>query len=386
MRQTRRVETVPRRANQVATLRALRAAAPARLTQLHRDTGLSRPTVEAAVGELLDAGWAVQIDPDPEVASPGRPARRYVFNARAGYALGVDLAPHRVLARLTDLDGVTVGEFQAAVDPSDDRATVLSALRYAARRCLAQAGVPDTALCAVGVASPGVVGRDGTVLFSVLPGWAGQNLAEELSGDFPCPVLVENDSNLAAVAEHWRGSIKGSDDALAVLSGLRTGAGLILGGRLHRGNAGAAGETGALPQLGWARAQDRILAFPGLPADVPQADRAERVFAMARAGDEAALSAIDAYTADLAEGIAAIVLTVDPEVVVLCGGFWSSADLLLEPLRAHLEPLCLVVPRLVVSSLGDTSATLGAVRIALGRLEQVLYDADLPLPVPPVRR
>ena len=98
------------------------------------------------------------------------------------------------------------------------------------------------------------------------------------------------------------------------------------------------------------------------------------------------VAAVDAYTADLAVGIAAIVLTVDPEVVVLGGGLWRASDLLLEPLRKHLEPLCLVMPRLEVSSLGDRSAALGAARVALMHLEERLYDPDTALPVPPGTR
>jgi predicted NBD/HSP70 family sugar kinase len=375
--------TALRRINTVTTLRALRSGPPTTLTQLHRDTGLSRPTVETAVGDLLEAGWAVEIAPDAAERPIGRPARRYRFHHEAGYTLGIDIGAHKVLALLTDLDGDPVADYRAETAPEDDHETRLSAARYAARRCLALAGVSAEQLVAVGVASPGVVRRDGTVLFSQLEDWAGQNLSTALAPDFPCPVITENDCNLAALAERWRGSVQGSDDVAYILSGLRTGAGLVLGGRLHRGFAGAAGETGALPHLGWARTQDHLLAFPGLPDGLPEAQRAEHVFTLARSGDDAALKALDAYTADLAVGIAAIVLTVDPEVVVLGGGLWRSHDLLLEPLRAHLKPLCLVMPRLEVSALGDRSVALGAIRVGLASLEERLYDVDEELPMPP---
>ena len=68
---------------------------------------------------------------------------------------------------------------------------------------------------------------------------------------------------------------------------------------------------------------------------------------------------------------------------MLGGGLWRSHDLLLEPLRAHLEPLCLVMPRLEVSVLRDQSVALGAIRVGLGNLEERLYDVDEELPMPP---
>src|SRR5262249_25238140 len=142
----------------------------------------------------------------------------------------------------------------------------LAAIRYAARRCLSEAGVPAASLWAVGIASPGVIGHDGEIIHSPLRDWAGQNLSAELAADFICLVLVENDCNLAALAEWWRGSVRGADCVVYVLSGLCTGVGLVLGGRLHRGFGGASGETGVLPHLGWARTQDHLLGFPGLPS------------------------------------------------------------------------------------------------------------------------
>jgi predicted NBD/HSP70 family sugar kinase len=375
--------TALRRINTVTILRTLRIGDPPTLTELAKQSGLSRPAVESAVDDLAEAGWVAEVAPPAGERPVGRPARRFRFSSESGYVLGIDIGAYKVLTCLTDLDGRPIATYRADASPSDDRQTRLAAVRYAARRCLAEAGVSDQQLWAVGVASPGVIGRDGRVLFSELIDWAGQNLAAELAADFPCPVLAENDCNVAALAERWRGAVQGSDDVVYVVSGLRTGAGLVLGGRLHRGHIGASGETGALPHLGWARTQDHLQNFPGLTDDVPEHRRAEKVFSLARSGDHAALQAVDAYTSDLAVGIAAIVLTVDPEVVVLGGGLWRASDLLLEPLRRHLEPLCLIMPRLEVSMLGDQSVALGAVRVALTHLEERLYNPGMPLVQPP---
>lgn len=99
----------------------------------------------------------------------------------------------------------------------------------------------------------------------------------------------------------------------------------------------------------------------------------------ARDGNDAALSAVDRYAEDLAEGIAAIALLLDPEVVVLGGGASRSADVLVAPLVAHLEPLCIDMPTILISALGNQAVLIGAIRRAVDEIEASLYDADGPL-------
>lgn len=101
-----------------------------------------------------------------------------------------------------------------------------------------------SSLRAVGVGSPGIVEADGTVrLGTALPDWTGLALGERLRRSFRCPVLVENDANAAAVAEHWKGAATESDDVVFVLAGLSPGAGSLIGGRLHRGSAVPPGRS-----------------------------------------------------------------------------------------------------------------------------------------------
>jgi predicted NBD/HSP70 family sugar kinase len=166
---------------------------------------------------------------------------------------------------------------------------------------------------------------------------------------------VENDSKLAALAETWRGVAKYASDLVFILSGLRTGAGLIIGGKLHRGFANAAGEIGALPAAGWSRAPEHLAAWP----------TGGDIFAAARAGDRKAIAAIRRYVKDIAQGVSALVLTLDPELVVIGGGFSRSADMLIEPLRRELDRWCLRTPEIRISTLADEGVALGAAKLAL---------------------
>lgn len=234
-----------RRINSAVVLHALRATDCATLTEITRVTGLSRPTVEGVVEGLIESGLVVEKAADESVARrQGRPARRFRFRAEAGHLLGLDIGPHRVAALLSDLDGRVLGAVAKDVDETASADERLERLRTAVAELLRRAGVARDSLWAVGVASPGIVEADGTIrLCAALPEWTGLRLGERLSRSFKCPVLVENDANAAAVAEHWKGSATESDDVVFVLAGLSPGAGSLIGGRLHRGTAGRPGRS-----------------------------------------------------------------------------------------------------------------------------------------------
>ncbi|WP_217369637.1 ROK family protein [Nonomuraea antri] len=362
----------------VTALRALRGQGAIGLTELAQRAELSRPTVEGLAEDLLALGWLAESP--PETGRMGRPRRLFRFRAEAGHVLGVDIGSYSVRALVCDLEGQVVGRFSTRLAPQASRVDRLEAVRTAAGGALKDAGIEPDRLMATCVGTTGVV-RDGAVKLSVaLPEWTGVNLVAELGADFGPVVLVENDCNLAALAERWTGVAKDARDLVFVLSGVRTGAGLLIRGELHGGGRGMAGEIGALPLLGWHRAPSHLAGFPGLPAETAAEEVAGLVFSAAREGDPAARWAVEQYAHDLAEGIAALVLTMDPDLVVIGGGVSRSGDVLLEPLRRHLDPLCLEPPELAVSSLGEKAVVLGAVRHALDHVDARLYDVDGALP------
>ncbi|MFF8444124.1 ROK family protein [Streptomyces californicus] len=368
-----------RRINLAATLRALRGEPAVGLTELAARAELSRPTVEGLVEDLLGLGWVSEVP--PESGRMGRPRRLFRFRAEAGHVLGIDVGSSGARAVVCDLNGEVRGRSTVRAEASFGREKRLAGMRSAAHEALSYAGVPAAHVMAVCVGTTGVVTATGTVRLCVsLPDWTGLDLAAEAGRDFDAPVLVENDCNLAALAERWVGVAQHADDVVFVLSGTRTGAGMLIRGELHRGGRGAAGEIGALPLVGWHRAPSHLAAFPGLPPSAPAGEVAGLVFAAARSGDPAARWAVEQFAHDLAEGIAALVLSVDPDLVVLGGGVSRSADVLMEPLRRHLDPLCLEPPALAISGLGDQAVVTGAVRHALNHVDARLYDVDAPLP------
>lgn len=368
-----------RQLNTQSALRVMRGGEPVTLTELAHRTGLSRASTEDVVRDLIAQGWVAEVP--PVSGGMGRPARRYRFRGDAGTALGVDIGGHRIRALATDLDGTVLGRAQTVVSPDADRAKRLAAADAVAAEALAAAGRAPADVWAVGVASSGLVDAGGRVVLSVaIPEWTGLNLAAHFGGTFACPVLVDNDSRLAALAERWLGVARYARDVVYLLAGLRTGLGLVIDGRLHRGFAGAAGEIGALPEAGWIRAQDHLSGWSGTPRDGDPDDAAGHVFAAARRGDRSAQAAVRRYVRDLAVGTAALVLTLDPHMVVLGGGFSRSADLLLDPLRKELDRRCIRTPEVLSSTLADEAVVLGAVRLALDHLDGRILGSDAPAP------
>ncbi|MGW8376839.1 ROK family protein [Streptomyces sp. ODS28] len=373
-----------RRINSAVVLRELRSrvgGAAVTLTDLAQATGLSRPTLEGVVEGLGEAGLVAVAEEEAEAsgaARRGRPARRFRFRAEAGHLLGVEIGTRRIAAVLSDLTGRSLGTVTRAVGEQDAAEDRLEHALATVDDLLDRTGVERGALRAVGVCTPGIVEADGTVrLGTALPGWTGLPLGERLGRSFPCPVLVENDANAAVLAEHWQGAARGVEDVVMVLAGLSPGAGSLIGGRLHRGSGGAAGEIGALHLLGTEAYPEHLLSVTGEPLHPLDEAAVARVFAHAREGDERAMLAVDRFVRRLVHDVAALVLALDPELVVI-GGWASGLDGVLEPLRGELSRYCLRPPRVALSALGDAAVTRGALRLALDHVEAELFALEGP--------
>ncbi|HEY0535215.1 MAG TPA: ROK family protein [Actinoplanes sp.] len=374
-----------RELNSLTVVRALRDQPPTTVTELAGLTGLSRPGVDVIAQGLVASGWADVVEPGAS-STVGRPARRYRFRATAGYVIGIDIGAHKILALLADLDGNLSHTVRRSVDADADPSARLAALDEIVAVTLAESGKSADEIWAVTIGVTGPVDASGrTSLFTPLPGWRTVDLAAHLSDRFTCPILVENDCKLAALAERWQGAADDADDIVFLLAGMRTGASLIIDGVLRRGFAGAAGEIGALKAVRWLAAPSHLQKCPGVPATVSPDDAAAWVFNAARAGNRDARTAVNRYVKDLAVGTAALVLALDPQVVVLGGGFSRSADLVLDPLRRELRKLCLRVPDVRASTLGADGVALGALRLALDEVDRRLFSVGLSAPVAPRR-
>lgn len=383
-----------RQMNCAAVLRAIRATGWARARELMAATGLSRPTVTAAVSQLIEDGWVEEAEsPDGEPPRMGRPARVLRFRANARHVLGIDVGPHKVYCAAADLNGTVVAHVRRDVGELGSPEDLLDLIEAATSQVIAEVPISASALASVGVGSPGVVDAQRGVIMRTpsVPGWDSLALGQRLQRHIPCPVHVENDVNLAVMAEQWSG-VGGQADSLVLIHwGARVGGAVLVHGRLHRGSRGAAGEIGFVdvseepPEGGGARlgpfeaqvGTAWILERARGLGDQDSPDAAA-VLKSAAAGDPRALGVIDEACARFARGLAPFLAAIDPELVVLGGSIALAGECVLEAVRRHLDRRALVVPRMELSALGDEAVALGAVRLALADAERRLLDGYAP--------
>jgi len=378
-----------RRVNARSVLAVLRTTEVATGTELMARTGLTRASVIAVCEDLIRRGWIRELEArdedQPGGPRKGRPARRFELNSGAGIVLGLDIGAATTTAAVADLRGTILGRssegFRAADIPAEERIAVVD---RACRRALAAAGTGPDQVLAVGAGIAAPVDRDGKVLvtqhFWSLFDVGLRAALKELHG---WTVLLENDANLAALGERWRGSGTGVDDLVVLLAGERLGAGVMESGRLLHGHGGAAGEMGYLDHVEGVGSSDGIASLArkwsaagGGPAGGGQAG-ARRVFEDAAAGDPAALAILARISDRMARVIATVSSFVNPEQVVIGGAVAESAGALLPGITALLPRFTATPPRVTVSPLGDAIVTVGAVRHALDYVEAKAPELEL---------
>ncbi|GAA3102254.1 hypothetical protein GCM10020254_54790 [Streptomyces goshikiensis] len=180
---------------------------------------------------------------------PGPSAQLYALNPRAAHVGGLDVTPERVLAAVADLTGTVVGSFEL---PYKEGAEAVEQVTEALGEAVKAAGLQRSDLHRLVIATPGAFDpQTGRLRYaSHLPGWHSPTLLDELAAALPMPVEYENDVNLAAIAEQRLGAARGHEDFVLLWNEDGLGAALVLGGRLHRGWTGGAGEVGFLPVPG----------------------------------------------------------------------------------------------------------------------------------------
>jgi predicted NBD/HSP70 family sugar kinase len=361
--------------NERTVLETIRDRAPISRAEISRRVGISKPTVSVALAALLEAGLVREADNDRE--GPKYGATFFEPVPEAALVLGLDLGARFLRGAVCDLRG-NVRARQDVELPGADVHVVLDAAADLRTRLLAAGDLPAGALDGAVAGVPGVIEEpSGEVgLAGNIPGLEGLRIGPALQERLGVPVTVENDISLAAVGERWRGIAQGVDDFAFLSVGTGLGCGLVLGGELHRGHHGAAGEVdyalgGDLERendpaaVGVSAFAARLAAEGRLRTSLAPPYDARAIFGAARAGDELAQAVVAEEVQRIAAHIVPIAAVVDVALVVLGGGIGANGDLLLEPIRAVLADRCPYPPRVEVSSLGDAAVLTGALAVGL---------------------
>jgi predicted NBD/HSP70 family sugar kinase len=357
--------------NERTVLEAIRADSPVSRAEISRRSGISKPTVSVALQSLLEAGL-VRETKDRSDGGPSYGATFFEPVPEAALALGLDMGARFLRGAVCDLSG----EVRARQDIEVGDAHVSERLDAAAElkeTLLAGSELSPDAIDGAVIGIPGIIDRrtGRAALAENVPGLDGLDIAAELEARLHVPVTVENDVNLAALGEQWRGIGEGVDDFVFLSVGTGLGAGLVLRGELHRGHHGAAGEVDyaiegvdpAAPEITEYAAE---LAAEGRHATTLTAPFDVRaIFGAARAGDELGRAVVDEEARRIALHVAPIAAVADVALVVVGGGIGANGDLLLAPVREHLAKLLPYPPQVEVSSLGDAAVLTGTLAVGL---------------------
>lgn len=369
-----------RRGHEELVLGLLRRHGPLSRSELGTHSGLSRTTLHDIIAALQASGAVTTVTQDSAPRGRGRPAETLTLNADAGQAIGIDFARRAVHVAIVNVAHEVVG---SATEPHRADLAWTDRVELAERMVgtLVEGTLRLGALSAVGVGVVGPVGDPGEESARRL-----EDLPRLLRKRFGVPVLLDNNTRLAALAESIWGAAAGGQDVLYLRLSHGVGGGLVVGGALHRGAHGLSGEfghitvdpdgarcgcggTGCLETVASIRAVlDAYRAAGGTARDVPG------LVAALETRDPAAREVLRVAGTRVGAVLAALCNAVGPGVIVIGGELAETGSALFEPIQAALTTHILPISRHKVSV---RRATLGDVGGALGGIALVLHESPL---------
>ncbi|WP_329476444.1 ROK family protein [Kribbella sp. NBC_01510] len=371
--------------NEQVLLEHIRRSGPVSRTELSQLSGLSKPTVSAALTTIERAGLVHATGQRTGV--PGPAARLYEVRPEGGFVLGLDVGREFLRGAIADLAGNTRCRLNVRTKAADAMARIQE-LSDLAATLAADAGITAGQLTQTVIGSPGVYDArlDALTLTGRLSGWDSPATLTALRDRFGPSLMIENDVDAAALAERVHGHGRDVDSFAFVSVGTGIGMGLVLDGKLRHGSHGVAGEIGYLPFTEGSGSDQRDARKRGgfdasasaaavvraaRRAGVRGAVSAEKVFAAAARGDAVAAGVVAEEALLVAKAVCTVITVVDPELIVLGGGI-GQAPGFLEAVVNQVRMLAPVVPEVKASVLGTETVVAGCVAAGLDRAWQRL--------------
>ena len=368
--------------------------------QISEYTGVSKVTVSQMLARLEERGLVAIAG--EQAGGRGPNAALYSVVPSSAYVAGLSFDFDLVSAAVADVTGRRVAEVSGNPNGTDDPVELV---RGTIEQACASAGIEVTRLSALVIGSPGVVDpRTGDPRLAVnLPAWH-EGALDALTDAWHKPVVIENDVNLAAMAERADGAAVSADDFVLVWLGVGLGLATILGGRLHRGTAGAAGEIGYLPVHGAPLHTDlrhpasggfqslaggnvvrELAARHGFAAPTP-AEAVRAAVSAADSGDashddgshdDGSSDRAEAFLSELAHrvavGVASVCVVLDPGLVVLGGEVGrAGGTVLADRVAAAVASIWPSRPRVVPTGVPGEPVLRGAMLAAVARARSAL--------------
>jgi glucokinase len=377
-----------REANSHDLLKLLRRHMPCSRADLVRISGLTAPTVSAAIDSLQRRGLVRFVGSGRPKG--GRPPRIVEFNARYGYVFGVDIGGSGVRLALADLSGTIIGRVHKTFTSGGTPDEVLALTATGIQFLLEEHEISRQKVLRLAAGAPGITDVRSGRVFSApnLNDWHDVPFAERLHAETGIPATIENDVNLGAIGEGRCGVAAGAENFVFIAIGSGVGAGIVIDGNLFHGANWSAGEVGymhvpglptqnlAVNRLGalessiggegiksaWLASANgsRNEAKPLQPTDI---------FDLAARGDACARRVLQATSEHLATAIVNISLVLDTSLVILGGGI-GGHPALVEAAANAVARNEFANPEVVASGLGRDAQIYGAIWLAIQTAEQ----------------
>ena len=381
-------------------LRLLQLHGPCSQADLARVSRLSPPTVSFAVADLVKKDLVESVGPGR--SGGGRPPRMLRFNTEFGYVAGAEVTPWEIRLALADLGGTVLGRWSTPMSSRNTPKCTAGLVASGIHELMAQHGIPHQKLLSLAAGIHGIVdARTGNTysLPHFSTAWRRAPLRSLLEASAKVSAVVENEVNLAAIAESWIGRARGVKDFVFIAVGDGVGAGIFINGRLYRGSSYASGEIGFfyLPgsretplrkhQLGpleeiassagversW---REMLSEGNGRKTALTSDATAGEILRLARKGNRKAKLLVQQSANAFACAVANVCAVLDCPLVVV-GGCIGSDRVFFEQVRRRLDRNDYPRPQLVLSTLGEEASLLGAVWLALNTAERIVLHSSL---------
>jgi predicted NBD/HSP70 family sugar kinase len=379
-----------RELNRLRVVDELRRRGTASRAELARLTGLSRTTVASVVADLQASGLVVERPTDETaVLGRGRPPVLLRLDPAAGIALGLDFDHDHVRIALADLSSTVIAERSVPFDVDNDAAGALDLAERLVRELLEETGIDRSRVVGAGV---GVAGpfdkRTGTVRSaSILPAWSGLQPGEELTRKLGVHSEVDNDANLGALGEVTYGAGAGLAHVVYVRLGAGIGAGLVLGGRLHSGASGIAGELGHVTvrpegdvcKCGNRGCLETVASTPQLLASLGAARGHDLsvldLVALVEEGDVGARRVVHDAGRAVGRVLADLCNSLNPDAIVVGGELSAAGAPLLDGIRQSIDryalPAAAEAVEVRLGQLGERAELLGALALVIADTDRL---------------
>ena len=397
-------QTKVRNSNLSLVFRCIHNNAPISRAKLAEMTELNKSTVSSLVEDLLARKLVHEIGKDANKA--GRPATLLEINPLAGGIIGVELGVDFVTVGLMDISGNIIWKYNEDADPSLEQEKTIKRTLTLVDMAIAKCVEMKLRLLGLGLSVPGTVDlQEGVLVYSPNLQWNNVPLRSIFSEHTGLKVMIENDANAAAVAEHLFGVMRHTHDFIFIYAGVGIGGGLYLNGKLYRGRHGYAGEIGHIPLASeptgelclcgnpncWEiRANQRALIRhaetvlkSGRPSIISQVMEEHNEISptvniiklAADMGDQDAVDAFSDVGQALGRGVAGLVNIFNPEKIVLGGTLSIASKYLIPAMNAAVSNFAqndvMKKTDIIVSIFANDASLFGAVAIVV---EDVMWN------------